>query len=117
MLDEKAYLSRLQATIASLRYWKPAISDAARVEESEADGTWQFSVSPHVASACPFSFTLSRTGLFSLTINGEHYAERPVESLDLFVTLAEAIVEGRVIERCWSSPLTGIQTHVASLVT
>lgn len=116
MPDDDAYRSRLQATITSLRYWVPAVSDAARVEESEADGAWQLSVRPLFKAACPFSLTLSVDGTYRLCVDGVTYPDRPVNSLDVFLPMAEAISEGRVVHRRWVSPNTGIETQIETIV-
>ncbi len=69
-MQDDAFRSRLQATIAALRYWVPAVSDAARVEERDADGSWQLAVRPLFKSACPFTLTLSSNHTWGLAING-----------------------------------------------
>ena len=116
MQDDDAFRSRLQATIAALRYWVPAVSDAARVEERDSDGTWQLSVRPLFKAACPFTLTLASDHTWGLAINGVAYARQPIESLDMFQPLVEAISEGRVVHRRWLSTNTGLETQVETIV-
>lgn len=115
MSDDVA-LSRLQATIAALRYWVPSIKDAARVDESETDGCWRLSVRPLFREACPFILQISSSGRYSLTLDGVTFPERPVESLDVFLPLAEAITDGQVIRRRWFSPNTGVSYQVETII-
>jgi hypothetical protein len=115
-MPNDANLSLLQATIASFRYWVPAVSDVARVAENEIDGVWRMAVTPLQAGACPFGVMLSRDGTFALTVNGVAYPEEPAETLDMFLPLAEAIVDGNVVQRHWSSANTGIPTRIESQV-
>jgi hypothetical protein len=115
-MSDDADFPRLQATIASLRYWVPAISHAAKVEESESNGIWQLTVRPLFREACPFILKLSHKGWYSLTLDGIAFPERPVESLDIFLPLAEAITEGHVLRRRWVSPNTGLPYLVETIV-
>lgn len=117
MVAEDVYRSRLQATIASLRYWVPTIADAARIEQTEGHDFWKLSVTPAVPAACPFELMLRADQHFDLSIAGEIFEDQPVASLDLFVPLVEAIAAGRIIQRetesvATAAPLT-IETRVA----
>lgn len=115
-MSDDAFISRLQATIAALRYWVPAISDAARVEERDADGSWQVSVRPLFKAACPFTLALSSDRTWGLAINGVSYDKQPIETLEMFQPLVEAISEGRVVHRRWLSAKTGLETCVETIV-
>jgi len=116
MDDTDLFRSRLETTIASLRYWVPDISDTARVEESDGYGIWRLKVRPNLDSACPFTLELSNNGQYGLTIAKDTFSERPVETLDMFLPIAEAIADGRVLQRRWSSPYTGVETHVETII-
>ena len=109
-------LSRLQVVIASLRYWVPSIKDAARVVESEASGTWQIAVRPLFKEACPFVLKLSTGMSYAITLDGNAYPERPIESLDSLLPLVEAITDGHVVRRRWLSPNTGVAYQVETIV-
>ena len=111
--------SRLQSTIASLRYWVPSIADAARVDETERPGFWQISVAPKIAGACPFELILRTdrsSGRFDCVIGGEVYEDRDLASPDEFLPLVEAIADGRVIQRRWLSTATGVLRKVETIV-
>lgn len=116
MSDDDAFRSRLQVTIAALRYWVPAVSDAARIEERDSDGAWHLTVRPLFKAACPFTLTLSTNRTWGLSINGVTYSDQPIETLDMFQPLVEAISEGRVVHRRWISVNTGLETQVETIV-
>jgi hypothetical protein len=116
MLSDDVFRSRLETTIASLRYWVPQVADAARIEDSEIAGAWKLAVTPRTEGACAFELLLCESQKFDLMLAGETYEDRPIESLSLFLPLVEAISEGRVIQRRTSSVLTGILYEVESTV-
>jgi hypothetical protein len=116
MRRDDAFLTRLQVTITTLRYWAPSIAHAAAVEETETDASWGMRISPAVKEACPFELILRADQMHDLAVAGQEYPDRPTESLDLFVPLCEAIAAGAVLQRRWSSPLTGLSRAVETLI-
>lgn len=116
MLSDDVFRSRLETTIASLRYWVPQIADAARIEESEGEGFWRISVTPKVFGACPFELMLRSSQHYDLVLGTETYEELPIESFDLFLPLAEAITAGRVVQRRTVSAATGAVVEVESII-
>jgi len=116
MLPDDVFRSRLQATITALRYWAPSIADAAHVEETETGDFWRLSIAPTVASACPFSVVLYADQRYDVSIAGESYEGRPIETFDWFLPLAEAVADGRVIQRQRVSRLTGLERSMETLV-
>lgn len=117
MLTENTSRSRLHATVESLRYWVPTIADVARVRETETDDTWTLSIEPIITGACPVSLCLRDDTHFDITIDGESYEHRTVQSLDLMLPLLEAITAGRVVKREWISRATGACRAVESIVS
>lgn len=117
MIAEDVFRSRLQATIASLRYWVPAIADAARIEQTEGHDFWKLSVSPTVAAACPFELMLRTDQFFDLAIAAETFEDQPVSSLDFFLPLVEAIATGRVIQRKTVSAATAVPLSLETRIT
>lgn len=99
MLSDDVFRARLEATIASLRYWVPTISDTAAVHETAGDSYWKLAVMPHVAGACPFELMLRADQHYDLVLDGERFEDRPIESVEMFVPLVTAITDGRVIKR------------------
>lgn len=99
MTIDDRYRARLQAAIASLRYWIPSISDTARIAETDGDDYWRINVEPTVAGACPFDLVLRSDGFHDLVIGGEVYEDMRTDDLDLFVPLACAIARGGVVRR------------------
>lgn len=117
MISDDVFRSQLQSTIASLRYWVPLIKDAARVEESEADGAWRLTVAPATEGACPIELMLHASQRYDIELAGECYEDRPIERLGLFVPLIEAVTNGRIVRRYWTSPMTGGLRTIETIVT
>ena len=74
-------------------------------------------MAPAVASACPFELILHADQRYDLTISDETYESRPIETFDWFVPFAEAVSQGRVVQRRWISRLTGLERSVETVVT
>lgn len=108
--------SSVQAIVAQLRYWLPTVADVAHVAESDADAGWGFSMVPRTAGACPLVVAVSDSGKVDLTIAGETYKRRTLETLDQLLPLIEQIVDGRVIQRRWTSGATGKLCGVETIV-
>jgi hypothetical protein len=117
MLSDEAYRSRLRATIASIRYWAPQITDAAKVEESETPEYWKLAVTPHVPGACPFELILRADRHYGIVVGSETFEDLPIESFDGFLPLVEAIAAGRLIQRRWSSAATGLDEAIETIIT
>jgi len=116
--SEDTYRARLQAVIASLRYWIPSVADAARVEEMETADFWKMGVLPKVAGACPFELLLrSNDRKLDLAIAGEMYEDLDILPFEDFQPLVEAISEGRVVQRTWISPVTAALVDHETMIT
>lgn len=116
MLPDDVFRSRLQSTITALRYWAPSIADAARLEETETGDYWRITVTPRVASACPFELILHADQRFDLSVAGETYEGRPLDSFDWFIPFANAVADGNIVQRRWISRLTGLERSVETVV-
>lgn len=116
MSPDDAFLARLQATIASLRYWVPTIADTAHVEELDTPESWKLAATPKVSAACPFELLLRGDQHYDILIAGEAFEDLPIESLDMFVPLVEAIAAGRVVQRIGSSAATGTDYWIETVV-
>lgn len=117
MVADDVYRSRLQATIAGLRYWVPTIADAARIEQTEGHDFWKMSVTPTVSAACPFELMLRADQHFDIVVAGEMFEDQSVASLELFLPLVDAIAAGRVIQRNTESVATGASLAVETRVS
>lgn len=109
--------SSLQATIAQLRYWMPTIADVAHVVEREEGEGWRFALTPRTEGGCPVAITLAGTGRLDLTIAGETYEDRSLDTLDQLLPLIERITEGHVIQRRWASRATGAPRGIETIVS
>ncbi len=116
MRPDDIFLARLQLTITTLRYWTPSIADAASVEESESASFWRLHVTPRLPEACPFELILRADRFYDIAVAGEEYGARPIDSLDLFVPLVEAIATGSVFQRRWTSAATGAPRAIETIV-
>lgn len=116
MISDDVYRSRLQATIAALKYWVPEIKDVASVMEETSHEYWKIIVAPHVDGACAFELLLRTDQKHDLFISGELYEDLPTESLDQFVPLVEAIAAGRIIQRREFARATGMPLSVETII-
>ena len=116
-ISHDVYRSRLQTVVESLRYWIPSVADAARVEELESPDYWRMTVSPHVTGACPFELLLRSDRRFDIQIGGEIHEDLEMMLFEDFLPLAEAITQGRVVQRRWVSTATGALREVETIVT
>lgn len=108
MIQDDVYRHTLLATIEALRYWVPSIADVAHVAEGGGDDFWHLQVSPAIPGGCAFELLLRPNNQhYDIVLDSETYEYRPVEQLDIFLPMVEAIVEGRVIQRRWTSRRTG----------
>jgi hypothetical protein len=117
MSPDDAFLARLQATIASLRYWVPTIADTARVEELDTPDSWKLASTPNASAACPFELLLRGDQRYDILIAGEAFEDLPIDSLDMFVPLVEAIADGRVVQRAASSAATGTEYWIETAIS
>ncbi len=116
-ISHDVYRSRLQAVIESLRYWIPSVADAARVEELETPEFWKMIVTPRTAGGCPFELLLRSDRKFDIIIGGEIYEDLDMMPFEDFLPLVEAISQGRVVQRRWTSITTGALREVETIVT
>lgn len=117
MLSPDTYRARFDATIASLRAWTGFIADVARIEVSEGDASWRLMLVPHALQACPVELVLRRDQLYDISIATETHEDQPIESMDAFLPLLEAISDGRILIRTRASQATGLVRAVETIVT
>ncbi len=117
MLSDDAFRTRLREAIASLRDWTATNRDVAEVDEIETPEYWRIEIRPRAAAACPVELILHRAQVYDLMIGAETFAGRPIEQLDLFRKLIEAIAAGNVITRTWLTAGTGAIHSVETSVT
>jgi hypothetical protein len=116
-IADDIFRSRLGAVIESLRYWAPSVSDAARIEEIEAPGSWRFAVTPRTPGACPFELGLRSDRRFDLMIAGDTFEDMELMPLEDFLPLVAAVAAGRVLVRRRISAATGATADVTTIVT
>ena len=115
MLSDDTFHSALMQTMASLRAWSGFVADVADIEDAEIGDSWHFGLTPHMQGACPVDLVLRSDQRFDLSLDGEAYEDRPIDTLDLFPRLIEAVADGRVIRRYAVSRATGL-LHATSTV-
>ena len=104
-MSRKNKSNALQATVA--RGW---------IAEGSGPDFWHIEVSPKHPGGCAFELLLRQDQHYDLVLADQSYEYLPVASVALFLPLAEAIVEGRVVQRRWLSTQTGAMHAVESLV-
>jgi hypothetical protein len=114
--SEGFHPSLVQATIEEIRYWVPTIKDVARVFEGNDDESWLLSIEPNIRSACPVAIALKQNGRFDISIAGETYDDRVLQTLDQIVLMLERIADGHVIQRRWMSSATGVHQSIETIV-
>jgi len=116
MLSEDIFRSRLEATVASLSYWAPTIKNAAQVKVRDEVSQWRMTVTPHLRTACAFELCIRSDQTYDVTIGGETYRRLPIETFERFVPMAEAIAEGRVLQRTWVTSATEAEHTVETII-
>lgn len=116
MLSDDVFRARLDATIASLRYWVPTIADTATSREATGESYWKLAVTPQVCGACPFELMLRGDQHYDLVLDGERFEDRAVESVELFVPLVTAITDGHVIKRRTTTAESGRLVSIDMIV-
>lgn len=108
--------AKLRATITSLEYWIPSISDVASIAETNCDAYWRINLEPQVAGACPFEFVIRADGYHDIMIAGESFEDQLTDDVELFVPLAQAIASGNVIRRIYTTAATRMPIAIETLV-
>lgn len=116
MLSDDAFRNELAGVIDALRAWKSRNADWAAIDEEETPAFWRLAVQPKEARACPLEIVLHRNQRYDAQIGEESYEGLPVERLDLFEPLVDAVAEGRVVTRTWATPATGAVHSVETIV-
>ncbi len=109
--------AKLQSTIANIRAWAEPLSHHAVIQESDDIDSWHIAVKPHTPGACPFELMITGDELYDIRVAGEGYEDHTVESWELFLPLLKAISEGNVIQRKWTSPVTGNDILLETRIT
>lgn len=116
MIPTDVYRSKLNLTIASLRYWIPSVSDTAAAELTEIGDAWRLEAVPNTTGACPFELILRSDQHFDLRLDGTDFEDQDVVDLDFFLPLAEALSAGNVVISTWRSVATGHEVGRAARV-
>lgn len=116
MLPDDVFRTQFQATAAALVRWAESIRDVADAAVGEGHGFWKLTVAPHVPGACPFEMIVRSGQRLDISVAGETYEDRPMPAVERLLGVAEAIGEGRVVERHWRSQMTGTLVLVETIV-
>lgn len=116
MIADDAYRHGLQGIVEGLRYWVPAIADVAHIAEDGGADFWHLNITSRMPGGCPFEMLLRHDQTYDMVIAGETYEYLPVPSLAMFLPMAEAIIDGRVVQRHWISRQTGARHAIETLV-
>ncbi|MFM9939112.1 MAG: hypothetical protein ACKVP7_06415 [Hyphomicrobiaceae bacterium] len=116
MRADDVFRAELHDTIRALRAWAESLSDVATVDLSEADRHWRLRLVPHEAAACPVEVILYSDQRFDLAVGPETYEGLAALALSRFAPLLDAITQGRVVTRTWSTLATGAHLATATIV-
>ncbi|MGH1419959.1 MAG: hypothetical protein ACRBCJ_13975 [Hyphomicrobiaceae bacterium] len=121
MQTDDVFRAQLQNAISDIKDWAKTIASVADVLENEDTNYWRLVVKPHTFGACPIELMLSIVSgdaIYDIRIANEGYDDQPVDDLQMFVPILEAITLGQVRQRTWKSPTTNlpilVQTRVGS---
>jgi hypothetical protein len=115
-LPDDAFRAQLRAVLSRIKTWAASMGDVARIEMSEADTYWRLRAEPAAEHACPLELIIHADQHFDLIVGPETYERRPIEDVQLFAQLVEAIGDGRVITRTLASRNTDAVRSVETLV-
>jgi hypothetical protein len=116
MIPDDVYRDCLEKTLVDLEAWAENTRDSADIAISASDRYWRMAVAPVFQGACPFELLINSGQTFDLSLDGEVYENRPIERIDLFLNLAEAIAAGHVERIETRNALTGILIEIAMRV-
>jgi hypothetical protein len=116
MLSDDVFRAKRTVTIAELSAWTGFVADVAHVEMGEIGDAWRIALTPHIRTACPVELLLRDDQRYDVRIAGETYEDRPIASLEMFLPVLQAIVDGRVVTRETYSALTGSLRDVETIV-
>ena len=116
MTPEGPRTASVEVTIEQIRYWVPTIADVASTVEARDGQSWLLSIEPHLPAACPVAIALRQDGRFDISLAGETYEDRALQSLEHLVLLLERIADGDVVQRRWVSAATGVPQGIETFV-
>ena len=107
MQPQDVFNRAYDTTTADIDAWLATLDGVAAIEREKTDQYWRVRLRPREASACPIELMLSRAQVFDCDIGDESVAGQRIVDLGLFLPLLEAVADGLVILRSWSSLATG----------
>lgn len=117
MLQDDAFRAGLRSAIGQIKANLARLASVARIDETETAKYWRIAVEPHAESACSFELIvhLERQS-FDIVIGPESYESCSIDGAALLPAMVEAIVNGDVTTRRWSSANTGAPHSVDTIV-
>lgn len=116
MRANDAFRNELHSTIRGLRTWADSLNGVAEVDISEADDHWRLNLVPHGTAACPVELVLYSDQRYDCAIGSETYEDQPATDLASLLPLLQAIVDGRLVTRSWTTVATGAHLATATIV-
>lgn len=117
MLSDDVYKARRRTTIAAIETWVAGLTSVAAVDVAADAAAWRVSVTPRVPEACAFELVLRDDQRYDLSIGAEIHEDLPVESLDLFLPLLQAVAAGNVMTRRFFTAATNMLVKVETIVS
>ena len=117
MLQDDAFRARLRSAIGQIKATLGRLGSVAHVEQSETDSYWRIAVEPAARNACHFELIVHvERQLFDIVIGPEAYESCPIDDDALLPGMVQAIVNGDVTTRRWTSANTGALHSVDTIV-
>ncbi len=117
MLQDDAFRAGLRSAIGQIKARLSRLAGVARIDETETGLYWRIAVEPHAENACSFELIVDlERQSFDIVIGPESYESCPIDDAALLPAIVEAIVNGDVTTRRWSSANTGAPHSVDTIV-
>lgn len=112
------FMTGLNSLIASFEYFTPSVKHVADVAtENALPAYWRLAARPRLRSACPFDLIVHGNGRFDIAVGPEVYEGLPAADLTLLQPLLQAIVDGAVVTRSWTTAGTGQLRRIETMVS
>lgn len=117
MQSDDQYRRAFDAAAVRMTAWADRHRDAATIDHERAPDFFRLSVTPLAQNACAVEVMLHRpTQTYDLQIAEDMWEGLPAPDLDMFISLLDAIVAGRVVLRRHRAAGSGVLLKVETLV-
>jgi len=112
MLPDDVFREKLEKALVELEAWAEDTRDSAEIAIAASGSYWRMAVVPVLPLACPFELLIKADQTFDISLDGEVHENKPIERLDLFLSMARAIADGRAERITTRNALTGVLLEI-----